>query len=194
MKIGILLLLVPTIYAMESPLLLRAYQLLGLEEDEQTTANAKQLYNVLRKNPRYSAQSYYEPHVRALVMRIHKDLDDAWSVIQNKNTITSLPSVSPLDDEYRSAVHTFLDLVGAYTRVIESGQNESTIKEKSQALYNFMEGDAYKTKVALFLPEKPIFDFSLLLPTQPLSFSELVGTLSVLQNKALVLHNALNYL
>jgi len=192
----ILVLIIPTIYA-DSSLMLRAYQMLGLEDDEQTPMNAKQLHTVLRKNPRYAESAYHEPNTRALVMRIQKDLDDALAVIQKQDSVTQLPSVSPLDTHYQQAVNTFLELVGAYTRVIESGQNESTIKEKAQALYNFLETDEYRNKVALFMRQKPIFDFTMLqvIPQiAPLSFDQLLAKLLLLQNQARMLRDALSNL
>jgi hypothetical protein len=174
--------------------MLRAYQILGLENDEQNERNAKQIQRVLSKSPRYELATYHEPNVRALVSRIHKDLDDALAVIQKKNSITSLPSISPCDSAYQKAVNSFLDAVGDYTRVIESGQNEKTIAEKAQILRDELESDEYKNNVALFLPKYPVFDFTLLpslkTPYQ-LSFPQLIDTLQKLEEKMHILRNVL---
>ena len=186
--------------AVESPLMMRAYQILGLEDDEQTARNAKQLHAVLSKNPRYSLASYHEPNVQALVMRIHKDLDDALAVIQKNNVVTSLPATSPYDRTNKKSVDDFLDAVGAYTRVIESGQNEKTIAEKAQELRDVLESDDYKNNVALFLSQKPVFDFTMLSSSETipptisvplLSFSQLIDTLHTLQKKTGMLRNEL---
>lgn len=179
----------------------RAYAILGLEDDEHNERSARLLHGVLIKTPRYQLTEYHEPAVRALVERIIKDANDALAVIMHAAAAPSLPAVSPLDAAYVAAVNTFLDRVGAYTRVIALGQDEQAIKAAAQTLQTFMASDDYKHKVRQFLPQEPIFDFTLLKSAQPmikessassaLSLSQLFDRLYLLQEQAQHLRAAL---